>query len=140
MVLVSEENKAAYCCLSGCRIGHSCTMCSSSATATPPQCIHTLSVLSTCSMRSADCLFHHVQAGKTGMQEEDLPGARSQPHDHEQTTACGDFLRDLFSCRDSTVTERIDMNRTLSQLVPRTSKHTCTYIHTYIHREREREN
>ncbi len=42
------ENKEAYCCLSGWRAGHSKTMCSSSATATPPQCVHTLLALATC--------------------------------------------------------------------------------------------
>ena len=42
MVLVFVEHKGAYCCLSGWRAGHSKIMCISSATATSPQCVHTL--------------------------------------------------------------------------------------------------
>ena len=45
MVSVFVENKGAYCCLRVWRAGHSKNMCISSATATPPQCVHTLLAL-----------------------------------------------------------------------------------------------
>ena len=47
MVLVSVENKGAYCCLTAWRAGHSKIMCISSATATLPQCVQTLLALAT---------------------------------------------------------------------------------------------
>ena len=42
MVMVSVENKGTYRCLTAWRTGHSKSMCTSSATATLPQCVQTL--------------------------------------------------------------------------------------------------
>ena len=47
-MFVSVENKGAYRCLTAWRAGHSNSMCTSSATATLPQCVQTLLALTTC--------------------------------------------------------------------------------------------
>ena len=54
MVSVFAENKEAYRCLTAWRAGHSKIMCSSSATATLPQCVQTLLALTTPAKRPED--------------------------------------------------------------------------------------